>query len=169
MPKTQAQLAAEQNKKRNVVPAIPTASPEPNPLFTGIQAVQLAGALSGAPTVPSTTPPLAPSTGYQSPVDLAVATQTTGLPIEPTPVINPPVTTLTPLPAKENTIMGMAPEQFAVIAGMLGGALAPNEFGPTGQLVPSALGNVGNLAGAWGLAQMMQKQKGAPRTVQEVK
>lgn len=47
--------------------------------------------------------------------------------------------------SKENpTILGMTPDVFSTLAGGLASALAPPQFGPTGQYIgPSAAGQVG--------------------------
>lgn len=150
----QARVLAAQNKQKNIAPAVSN-MPDSSGFNIGgnlLQTAQLVSALKGAPAAPATTP---------------VTTMPGALPVDPTTPVTPgapsyavnmPAPTLTPAPPQ--TIMGMQPEQFAAMAGMLGSALAPNEYGPTGQLVPSALGNVGNLAGQWGISQMLRKQGG---------
>lgn len=168
-------------RKVNTLAPAPVATPQVSsgiPMGTTLALMQ---ALSGAPAGPvTTTPPLAPATAYQGTgTDLVNATATPGVNIVPTAPVSGgagPLTVMpgtvpgtefagnmpaaTGTPAKPQTILGMQPEQFAAMAGMLGSALAPNEYGPTGQLVPSALGNMGNLAGMWGISQMLRKQGG---------
>lgn len=180
----QARLLAAQNKQKNTIPVLPNTEPVSSGLNLG-NTLMLMQALQGAPAGPvTTTPPLAPADAYQGTgASLVNATATPGVNIVPTAPVsggagpltvmpgtvpgtefagNMPVATLTPPPAQ--TIMGMPPEQFAALAGMLGSALAPNEFGPTGQLVPSRMSKLGELGGSWGLAQMLAKRSSAPRT-----
>lgn len=150
-------------KKVNPAPVVSPNIEDSNRFNIGgnvLQTMQLMSALKGAPT-PATTPP--GTLPGAIPTDAMTGTAYTGGPsVSTTPAVNMPAATLTPPPAQ--TIMGMQPEQFGAVAGLLGSALAPNEYGPTGQLVPSRMGQLGNLAGMWGIAQMLAKQGSAPRT-----
>lgn len=173
MPVPKQQPQVKQNKNKNIVPVSPAVSPDINSGGFNIggnvlQTAQLMSALSGTPTTPPGVPmgtavaPAPDMTGVPVGITPGDTGQQVAGTIVPMPVTNPPDATLTPI--QPQTIMGMPPEQFAAMAGMLGSALAPNEYGPQGQLVPSALGKLGELSGGWGLAQILAKKSGAPRT-----
>lgn len=191
MPKKSLGGVSIQQNRRNPVISAQSTPVDTGPLggINLMDAVRAAAMAKGTPSVAASPNAVAPVMSPVVPVTppgvptTTMAGTTTAVgnmqvaPLAVSGVPNIPATTLTSTQvptvfdaekrvtaSPEQTIMGLTQPQFTAMAGLIGGALAPQEYGPLGQAVPSRMGNFANLAGQFGLAQMLAEQKSNART-----